>query len=120
MFTPSARVRLAAAAATVAAALIGLTPGTANAADWPSLQEGAFLYSGPNGSGTVTVVDLHDVGTCHTLTQPAVSVQVLSGFGAVQLYAGSDCSDALSWRTSSLSQHNLPWKMLSYKAIPAT
>ncbi len=118
MFTPTKRV-LAAATATVAAALIGLTPGTANAADWPIPQEGAALYSGPNGSGAVTVADLHDMGTCHTLTEPAVSVQVWSGFAALQLHASSDCSDNTPWRTSTLAQHNLPWKMMSYRAVPA-
>ncbi|WP_121715801.1 hypothetical protein [Streptomyces sp. E5N91] len=119
MFIAKPKLRLAAAAAVMSAAFVGLVPGTATAADWPPLQEGAYLYSGPNGSGTVTVVDLHDVGTCHTLAEPAVSVQVASGFGAVELFEGPGCGDATSWATSSLTRQNLPWEMLSYRAIPA-
>ncbi|MFJ5035563.1 hypothetical protein ACIQB5_47945 [Streptomyces sp. NPDC088560] len=103
----------------MAAALIGLTSGAASASGWPPLKEGAYLYSGPNGTGTVTVVDLTDRGTCHALSQAAVSAQVASGFGAVELYDGANCDSKVSWATSSLSQTNLPWAMLSYRAISA-
>lgn len=119
MVTLKARLRAAAGVAVMAAALTGLTSGTAHASDWPPLKEGAYLYSGPHGTGTVTVVDLNDLGTCHTLSQPAASVQVASGFGAVELYNDAHCNSKTPWATSSLSQTNLPWAMLSYRAIKA-
>ncbi|MFD9902679.1 hypothetical protein [Streptomyces sp. NPDC059063] len=119
MFTPRSKLRSAAAAATVAAALIGIGAGTANAADWPPLREGAYLYSGTHGTGTVSKVDLGDFGTCHTLATPARSVQVVSGSASVVLYPKADCGGASSWATGSLAQSDLPWAALSYRVVPA-
>ncbi|MEW2288508.1 hypothetical protein [Streptomyces sp. NPDC047841] len=119
MFSPKARVRSAAVAAAVTAALIGFNTGAAHAAGWPPLQEGAYLYSGPDGTGTVTTVDLNDIGTCHTLSKPALSTQVVSGSAAVLLYSGPDCTARYPWGTGSLAQQNLPWAMLSYRVVSA-
>ncbi|MFJ7497317.1 hypothetical protein ACIQZB_40595 [Streptomyces sp. NPDC097727] len=99
---------------TAAGALLCLGAGTATAADWPDLIPGAYLYAGPNGTGTVTTVDTGDYGTCHTLSEPAVSEQVASGSAALELFRGADCTGQ-SWATSSLSQANLPWSALSYR-----
>jgi hypothetical protein len=101
------------------AALTGLTLGAANASGWPPLKEGAYLYSGTNGTGTVTVVDLTDRDTCHTLPQRALSVQVVSGSAAVELYADADCGSETPWVTGSLAQANLPRAMLSYRVVGA-
>ncbi|MGW3498650.1 hypothetical protein [Streptomyces sp. NPDC001020] len=118
MFTSKETLRTAAAAATVAAALFGLGTGTANAADWPPLQEGAYLYSGTNGAGTVTTVRLDDLGTCHTPPKSALSIQVVSGSASVTVYSGAGCTGA-SWASGSLAQSNLPWTALSYRVVPA-
>ncbi|EYT81859.1 hypothetical protein CF54_16845 [Streptomyces sp. Tu 6176] len=119
MLMPKSKIAGAAAALTAAAALLGLGAGTAGATDWPPLQNGAYLYSGPTGSGAVTKVDLGDAGTCHTLSSPAVSVQVVSGSWALELYSGAGCTSRHPWRTGSLDQENLPWNMLSYRVVPA-
>ncbi|SNX88385.1 hypothetical protein SAMN06272735_8830 [Streptomyces sp. TLI_55] len=114
------RTRLrGAVAAAFAAALIGVGAQSAAAADWPALREGAYLYSGPTGTGTVTEVDLGDLGTCHTLTTAARSVQIASGSAALELYSGPGCTGAFPWRSGSLTQTNLPWAMLSYRVVPA-
>ncbi len=117
MFNPKTRVGSAAVAAAMTAALIGLNAGAAHAADWPPLREGAYLYSGLQGTGTETVVDLNDVGTCHTLSQPALSAQVVSGSSAILLYSGADCTARWPWGIGSLTQENLPWAMLSYRVV---
>ncbi|MFE3906497.1 hypothetical protein ACFXPY_41215 [Streptomyces sp. NPDC059153] len=117
MFTPNARLRSAAAAATMAAALIGLGAGAANAAGWPPLQEGAYLYSGTTGTGTVTTVDLDDFGTCHTLSKAALSVQIASGSASLELYPGAGCAGAPPWRSGSLTQTDLPRATLSYRVV---
>ncbi|MFJ7909152.1 hypothetical protein [Kitasatospora sp. NPDC096204] len=119
MFTPKAVLLGSAAAATVAAAVLGIGAGSAHAAGWPPLQPGAHLYSGTGGSGAVTTVDLDDLGTCHTLSAPARSVQVVSGSASVVLYAGAGCTGAHPWATGSLVQSNLPWPVLSYRVVPA-
>ncbi|MET7694670.1 hypothetical protein ABZT06_43290 [Streptomyces sp. NPDC005483] len=119
MLASRTRLRGAAAATAFAAALIGVGAQSAAAADWPALREGAYLYSGPTGTGTVTEVDLHDLGTCHTLSAPARSLQIVSGSTALKLYSGADCTGALAWRSSSLTQTNLPWAMLSYQVVTA-
>ncbi|MEU8583210.1 hypothetical protein [Streptomyces abikoensis] len=121
MFIPRAKLRAAAAAAavTAAVALIGLGAGTANAAGWPPLREGAYLYSGTHGTGTVSKADLDDFGTCHTLPTPARSVQVVSGSASVVLHPGAGCTGAFSWATGSLAQSDLPWAALSYHVVPA-
>ncbi|GGM22385.1 hypothetical protein GCM10010129_78340 [Streptomyces fumigatiscleroticus] len=118
MFTPQAKLRTAATAATMAAALIGLGAGAANAADWPPLQEGAYLYSGTNGTGTVTEVDLGDVGTCHTLAQSVRSVQIVDGSASVVLYTGTGCTGS-TWASGTLAQSNLSVARLSYRVVPA-
>ncbi|MFD8994180.1 hypothetical protein [Streptomyces abikoensis] len=119
MFIPRAKLRAAAAAVTTAVALIGLGAGTANAADWPPLREGAYLYSGTHGTGTVSKVDLDDFGTCHTLPASARSVQVVSGSASVVLHPGAGCTGAYSWATGSLAQSDLPWAALSYHVVGA-
>ncbi|MCF3118343.1 hypothetical protein IPZ68_01260 [Streptomyces arenae] len=117
MFT--SRVKLHATVATMAAALIGLGAGTANAAGWPPLQEGAYLYSGTQGSGTVSTVDLGDFGTCHTLSTPARSLQIANGSASVVVYPAAGCTGATSWASGSLAQSDLPYAALSYRAVPA-
>ncbi|MFJ9690858.1 hypothetical protein [Kitasatospora sp. NPDC101183] len=120
MFTPNAVFRGSAAAVAVAAAVLGIGAGSAQAAaGWPPLQPGAHLYAGTGGSGAVTTVDLDDLGTCHTLSAPARSVQVVSGSASVLLYAGEGCTGANPWATGSLAQSNLPWPVLSYRVVPA-
>jgi hypothetical protein len=99
------------------AALIGLNTGAAHATDWPPLKEGAYLYSGPTGTGTETAVDLNDVGTCHTLSEPAASVTIVSGSAALLLYSGPDCTARWPYGTGSLAQWDLPWEMLSYRVV---
>ncbi|MFH8224704.1 hypothetical protein ACH4C2_36930 [Streptomyces sp. NPDC018057] len=119
MLMPKSKIAGAAAALAAAAALLGLGAGTAGAAGWPPLQDGAYLYSGPTGSGTVTKVDLGDPGTCHTLSKPAASVQVVSGSWSLELYSGAGCTGPHTYRTGSLAQGDLPWNMLSYRVVPA-
>ncbi|MFF4225111.1 hypothetical protein ACX9I7_30510 [Streptomyces sp. L500] len=119
MFIPRAKLRATAAAFTTAVALIGLGAGTAYAADWPPLREGAYLYSGTHGTGTVAKVDLDDFGTCHTLPASARSVQVVSGSASVVLHPGAGCTGAYSWATGSLAQSDLPWAALSYHVVRA-
>ncbi|MFB7601197.1 hypothetical protein [Streptomyces sp. NPDC056160] len=116
---PKTKTAGAAAALTAAAALLALGAGTAGATGWPPLQDGAYLYSGPTGSGTVTKVDLNDARTCHSLSKPAVSVQVVSGSWSLELYSGADCTGPTPYGTGSLAQSNLPWGMLSYRVVPA-
>jgi ferric-dicitrate binding protein FerR (iron transport regulator) len=113
------KLRSAAAAAAIAAGLIGLGAGAANAAGWPPLQEGAYLYSGTTGTGSVTKVDLGDLGTCHTLSQAALSIQIATGSGSVELYPSADCSGTTAWRSGTLTQTDLPRPMLSYRVVPA-
>ncbi|MEV0175533.1 hypothetical protein AB0I00_31025 [Streptomyces sp. NPDC050803] len=117
MIIPSVKLRTAAAAVAMSAALIGFGTGSASATGWPPLQEGAYLYSGTTGTGTVTKVDLDDFGTCHTLAQSALSVQIVSGSAALELYSGADCTSATPWRTGTLTQTDLPWAMLSYRVV---
>ncbi len=112
MFTRTAR--LCTAAAAMAAALTAFGAGTASAAGWPALSEGAYLYSGANGTGTVTEVDLDDLGTCHDLAQPARSLQIVSGSASVVLYSGAGCAGQ-AWASGSLAQSNLPFPELSYR-----
>ncbi|MEU3354409.1 hypothetical protein [Streptomyces sp. NPDC037389] len=119
MFIPRAKLRSAAAAATTAMALIGLGAGTANATDWPPLREGAYLYSGTHGTGTVSTVDLTDLGTCHALPVPPRSVQIISGSASVVLYPGAGCTGTHAFATGSLLQDDLPWAALSYRVVPA-
>ncbi|MVO85397.1 hypothetical protein GPA10_11690 [Streptomyces sp. p1417] len=119
MFTSRTRLRGASAAAAMTVALIGLGAGAANAADWPPLREGAHLYSGTHGTGTVSTADLNDFGTCHTLSVPARSVQVVSGSASVVLYPGRGCTGASAWASGSLAQSDLPWAALSYRVVPA-
>ncbi|MFF5442123.1 hypothetical protein [Streptomyces achromogenes] len=102
----------------MAAALIGLGAGTAGAAGWPPLQEGGYLYAGSNGTGTVTVVDLDDFGTCHTPAKASLSIQIVAGSSSVVVYSGTGCTGA-SWASGSLTQSNLPWAALSYRVVSA-
>ncbi|MEV4340610.1 hypothetical protein [Streptomyces sp. NPDC049590] len=117
MFIPRKKIRGAAAAA-MAAALIGLGAGAAGAAGWPPLQEGGHLYAGSNGTGPVTTVDLDDLGTCHTLSGASLSVQVVSGSSSLVVYSGTGCTGA-AWASGSLAQSDLPWAALSYRVVPA-
>ncbi|MFI6645496.1 hypothetical protein [Streptomyces sp. NPDC050504] len=124
MSTPTKKLRstattTAAAAVAMTAALVGLGAGTANATDWPPLQEGAHLYSGAHGTGTVSTVDLDDFGTCHTLSAPVRSVQIASGSASVVLYPGADCTGPYPWATGSLAESDLPRPALSYRVVPA-
>ncbi|MFF4819126.1 hypothetical protein ACFY2K_31630 [Kitasatospora sp. NPDC001309] len=119
MSTSKRMLRGSAAAAVAVAALIGLGAGSAQAAGWPPLQPGAHLYTGTDGSGAVTTVDLGDLGTCHTLAAPVRSVQVADGSASVVLYPGRGCAGAVPWGTGSLAQSNTPWTMLSYRVVPA-
>ncbi|THA76052.1 hypothetical protein E6R60_14925 [Streptomyces sp. A0642] len=118
MSTPRAKSRSAAAVASMAVVLIGLGGGAANAAGWPPLQEGAHLYSGLTGTGTVTEVDLNDLGTCHTLSPSVRSVQIANGSASLELFSGSGCT-GWAWRSGSLTQTNLPQAALSYRVVPA-
>ncbi|MEV0440480.1 hypothetical protein AB0I84_32160 [Streptomyces spectabilis] len=119
MASPRAQFPRAVAAAVAAAALIGLASGTANAAQWPPLREGAYLYSGTHGTGKEVRVDLDDVGTCHALSAPPRSLQIASGSASLVLYPGADCADASSWASGSLAQTDLPWAARSYRVVPA-
>ncbi|MBU3870178.1 hypothetical protein KN815_40865 [Streptomyces sp. 4503] len=118
MFTPSTKLRSTAAAVTMAAALVGLGARAANAADWPTLKEGAYLYSDITGAGTVTKVDLGEFGTCHTLSKSALSVQIVTGSASLELYSGADCTGG-TWASGTLAQANLPRAALSYRVVPA-
>ncbi|MFF7590606.1 hypothetical protein ACFZCK_24285 [Kitasatospora purpeofusca] len=109
----------AAAAAALAAALTAVATGSAHATGWPPLHDGGYLYSGTAGTGTVTAVDLSDLGTCHPLATPARSVQVVSGSASVLLYPGTDCTGAHPWATGSLAQSDLPAAARSYRVVPA-
>ncbi|MYT69059.1 MULTISPECIES: hypothetical protein [unclassified Streptomyces] len=120
MLTPTMKFRGAVTAGALALSVIGLGAGSAQAAaDWPPLQEGAYLYSGNDGSGTVTAVDLGDVGTCHTLAAPVRSVQIVSGSASVTLYPAGGCAGDHAWASGSLTQSNLPLAALSYRVLPA-
>lgn len=88
--------------------------------NWPEWKEGAYLYSGTGGTGTETEADLNDVGTCHTLSEPILSFQVVSGSGALELYSGADCTTVMPftvWRTGTLAKNHVPWVMRSYRAV---
>ncbi|MFF2955088.1 hypothetical protein ACFVVU_27525 [Kitasatospora sp. NPDC057965] len=119
MLIPRATLRTTAAAAAMTAALVGLGAGSANAAGWPPLQEGGYLYTGANGTGAVTTVDLGDLGTCHTLATPVRSVQVVNGAASVVLYTGAGCTGAYPLATGSLARSNLLNPALSYRVVPA-
>ncbi|MEV7077942.1 hypothetical protein AB0N88_05260 [Streptomyces sp. NPDC093516] len=120
MFTPSMKLRTAVTTTAMAAALTGLGAGAAAAApSWPTLQPGAYLYSGSTGTGSVTEVDLGDFGTCHTLSNAAKSLQVANGSASVLVYAGAGCTGG-SWSSGTLVQANLPWAGLSYRVVPAS
>ncbi|MET8545111.1 hypothetical protein ABZW03_31370 [Kitasatospora sp. NPDC004799] len=120
MSTPQAKLRSAAVTAALAAALVALGTGAADAAaGWPPLEPGAHLYSATDGRGAVTTVDLADLGTCHTLSAPVRSVQVVNGSASVVLYPGADCTGSHPWATGSLAQSNLPLAALSYRVVPA-
>ncbi|MEV7598293.1 hypothetical protein AB0O91_13040 [Kitasatospora sp. NPDC089797] len=119
MYTSKTVLRGSAATAVAVAALIGLGAGSAQAAGWPPLQPGARLYTGTGGSGTATTVDLGDLGSCHTLSAPVRSVQVVNGSASVVLYSGADCASAVPWATGSLAQSDTPWAMGSYRVVPA-
>ncbi|GHE60305.1 hypothetical protein GCM10018785_31740 [Streptomyces longispororuber] len=117
---PLRRTVVAAALSTVLAGLgTGTATATASAADWPPLREGAHLYTGTHGTGTVSRVDLDDVGTCHTSSAPSRSVQVVTGSSSVVLYPGADCTGASPWSTGSLARADLPWAAWSYRVVPA-
>ncbi|MER7929829.1 hypothetical protein ABTY96_42995 [Streptomyces sp. NPDC096057] len=118
MFTIRRMPRGAVVPAIMAVALAGLGAGTASAADWPTLKEGAYLYSGTTGTGTVTEVDLGSLGTCHTLSGPARSVQIANGSASLELHSGAGCTGA-AWRSGSLAQTDLPWVALSYRVVTA-
>ncbi|MFF4903202.1 hypothetical protein [Streptomyces sp. NPDC001068] len=118
MFDTRTKLRGVAAVAIAAAALTGLGAGTVNAADWPPLQEGAYLYSGTTGTGTVTVADLGDLGTCHILSVPARSVQIANGSASLELHSGPGCTGG-AWRSGSLARTDLPWAALSYRVVAA-
>ncbi|MEU2424140.1 hypothetical protein ABZ619_24480 [Streptomyces sp. NPDC007851] len=118
MFTTRTKLRGAAAAAIVTVALTGMGAGTANAATWPTLTEGAYLYSGTTGTGAVIKVDLGDLGTCHALSGPVRSVQIANGSASLELASGTGCTGA-TWRSGSLAQTDLPWAALSYRVVPA-
>ncbi|MFD9789904.1 hypothetical protein ACFWXK_03030 [Streptomyces sp. NPDC059070] len=118
MLTSRAKLRGAVVVSAMAVALIGA--GTAaNAADWPPLKEGAYLYSGTHGTGPVSAVDLGDFGTCHTLATAARSIQVVSGSASVVLYPGAGCTGANPWASGSLAQSDLPRAALSYRVVSA-
>ncbi|MGW1176376.1 hypothetical protein ACWD4P_21995 [Kitasatospora sp. NPDC002543] len=119
MFTPKAGLRGAAVTAAMTAALITLGAGAADAAGWPPLEPGARLYPAVDGRGPATVVDLADLGTCHTLSTPARSVQVANGAASVVLYPGAGCTGDHPWASGSLAQSNLPLPALSYRVVPA-
>jgi len=120
MFASMTGLRAGVAGATLAGALVvGAGAGTAVAAGWPALQEGAYLYPGTTGTGTATEADLTDLGTCHTLSKPALSVQVVSGSASLELYPGAGCTGAVAWRSGSLAQTDLPWAALSYRVVTA-
>ncbi|MFB6891368.1 hypothetical protein ACFCX4_18920 [Kitasatospora sp. NPDC056327] len=120
---PRTALRAAAAAATLTAAvattLLGLGTGAAQAAGWPPLHEGAYLYTGTGGTGAVTTVDLRDLGTCHALPRAVRSVQVADGSASVVLYTGAGCTGGHPWATGSLAQSDLPAAALSYRVVPA-
>ncbi|MFJ4622361.1 hypothetical protein [Streptomyces sp. NPDC088812] len=118
MVTSRTKFRTAVAATTMAAALLGLGAGAANAADWPALKDGAYLYTGTDGSGDVTEVDLGDIGTCHTQAQSVRSIQVVNGSASVVLYSGAGCTGS-SWASGTLAQSNLPVAELSYRVVAA-
>ncbi|MQY11263.1 hypothetical protein SRB5_13780 [Streptomyces sp. RB5] len=111
-----------AAAATMAAALIGLGAGTANAApkplEWPPVQPGAYLYTGVMGSGTVTQVDLDDVGTCHTLDTPVLSSQIVSDPEMLNIWNGPDCTGSQMFNSAGKPTNmSFQYAMWSYRVV---
>ncbi|MFE4482276.1 hypothetical protein [Kitasatospora sp. NPDC056789] len=118
MFTPETKLRGPAVAAALAATLVGLGAGTADAAGWPPLQPGARLYSSTYGQGFATTVDLTDLGTCHTLWPGARSVQIANGGTTLALYAEADCNGP-GWLSGTLAQANLPRTALSSGVLQA-
>ncbi|WP_316520043.1 hypothetical protein [Kitasatospora brasiliensis] len=120
MSTPKANIRRAATTAALAAALIGLGAGAADAAGWPPLQPGARLYSAADGQGSATNVDLNDYGTCHTLSTPVRSMQIVNGSASVELFPSGDCVSDYWWASGSLGQSNLPFGALSYRVVKAS
>jgi hypothetical protein len=79
---------------------------SATAADWPTLQEDAYLYSGTHGTGTLTKVDLNGLGTCHALSQPVRSMQIANGSASVVPYSGAGCTRSPR-ASGTLAQNNL-------------
>ncbi|MFF8381530.1 hypothetical protein ACF07V_36075 [Streptomyces sp. NPDC015661] len=59
---------------------------------------------------------LDDVGTCHDLTQPARSLQIIKGSAAVVLYSGADCTGQVG-AGGSLAQSNLPFADLRCRVV---
>ncbi|KOV92008.1 MULTISPECIES: hypothetical protein [unclassified Streptomyces] len=119
MFSPKAKLRTAAVVATAAAALTGLGAGTASASDWPPLKWGGYLYTGFHNSGTETVLDLTDFGTCHNLSEPANSEIIVSETASLTTYSGTDCT-GYGFRSGGLSQTDYLLPALSYRVTPVT
>ncbi|MFF0304389.1 hypothetical protein ACFYTV_27220 [Streptomyces sp. NPDC004562] len=119
MSSPEAKFRTATVVATAAAALIGLGAGTASASDWPPLKWGGYLYTGHHNSGTETVVDLTDFGTCHTLAQPVSSLAIVSETSSITTYSGADCT-GYGFRSGGLAQFDFGLPQASYRVAPVT
>ncbi|MGW3074354.1 hypothetical protein [Kitasatospora sp. NPDC001132] len=117
--TPKARLRGAAVATALAATLIALGAGSAEAAGRPPLEPGAHLYSATDGRGAVITVDLADLDTCHTLSTPARSMQIANGAASVVLYPGAGCTGPYAWASGWPAQSNLPMAALGYRVVPA-
>ncbi|MEU6601332.1 hypothetical protein [Streptomyces flaveolus] len=119
MFSPKAKLRTAAVVATAAAALIGVGAGTASASDWPPLKWGGYLYTGYHNSGTETVVDLTDFGTCHNLSKPVNSLLIVSETSSITTYSGTDCT-GYAFKSGGLAQSDFGLPQLSYRVVPIT
>jgi hypothetical protein len=109
------RTALAAAAALFA---VTLAPQAASA-DTDGFH--VSFFSGANGTGTETAVDLDAVGDCVELAQPARSAVNIAAVD-VDVYFNAGCETGLPGRTGdtyfvlgSLHQANFPYAAVSYR-----
>ncbi|WP_449346589.1 hypothetical protein, partial [Streptomyces xanthochromogenes] len=118
MCISKANIRSAMAAATLAAALAGLG-GDGGRGRLASAAGGRLsLHGHPRHRHQVPTVDLSDLGTCHTLSEPCRAVQVVNGSASLLLFSGAQLHRRATRGPADPSlQSDLPWAMLSYRVI---